>query len=206
MCPIYRLVVPPLQATFMQIPMRMRPHVFMYIMRVCLVGLSSQRTNPVWTYSKFCRWAVSPLQAIYAGTDEDATTCIKVYHEGFLNWIILSMCQPLVDILQLFPRGKRRQIWYFKFFNAWNLCYICHSYLCIIICLCVHYNCYTHSPIYMPRDGLTPLRGDYRSSYKHSNHRGSKLNYRDFPLSKPDNIAPQLGYPPLEMTSSKTLF
>jgi len=69
-------------------------------------------------------------------------------------------------------------------------------YLCIIVCLRAHYNCYTNSPIYMPRDELTPLGGDYRSSYKHSNHSRFKLYCRDFFLSEPqqhssvDGISP----------------
>jgi len=37
----------------MHVSMRMQPHVFRYIMMVFLIGLSPQRTNPVWMYSNY---------------------------------------------------------------------------------------------------------------------------------------------------------
>jgi len=70
-------------------------------------------------------------------------------------------------------------------------------YLCIIVCLYAHYNCYTNSLIYMPRDELTPLGGDYRSSYKHSNHSRFKLYCRDFSLSASQQHSSVDGISPL---------
>ena len=53
MRPICRWVVLPLQATFKQVPTRIRSHVFRYITSVFLIGLSPQRTNSAWTYSNY---------------------------------------------------------------------------------------------------------------------------------------------------------